>query len=432
MKKIRRKAKGMKGFRWLYPGVRLKRWGTLLVISLLFVGVGAFGVFGDAFHGIHLRIDSLDRLVRHARKLVFIDILLIVLGITGAIFAYRRGLYAVLSIFRPHSGREDVMGELFRRARLRRGPQVVALGGGTGLPSLLKGLKEYTSNITAVVTVGDDGGSSGRLRRAFKMPPPGDIRNCLLALADTEPLMEKLFQHRFHKRNELNGHNFGNLFITAMSEVTGDFRKAMKESSKVLAIQGNVVPVTYQNMVLKAKLKGGEVVEGQSAIGHSGGIERVYLKSPRVKASPEALNALRHSEAIVLGPGSLFTSVLPDLLIPDVARAVNEARAAKIYVCNIMTQKGETDDFSAADHLEKLLGNSGLSEVNYIMVNDCPIPGNLLKKYAREGSRPVGVDSERLERMGVRVVKGDFLSEDDYARHDSHKLAKAIMKLILI
>ncbi len=419
-------------FRWLYPGVRLKRWGTLLIVSMLFVGIGSLGVFGDVFHGIHIRIDFLEQFVSHARKLKFIDILLVTLGLIGAIFAYRRGLYSVLSIFRPHSGQGEVMGELFRRARLRRGPHVVALGGGTGLPSLLKGLKEYTSNITAVVTVGDDGGSSGRLRRDFKILPPGDIRNCLMALADTEPLMERLFQHRFRQRGDLKGHSFGNLFITAMTEVTGDFRTAMKESSKVLAIQGDVVPVTYQNMILKAKLADGRVVEGQSKIGQSGNIQHVFLKSSRVKASPEALSALRQSEAIVLGPGSLFTSVLPDLLIPDVTRAINDTHAVKVYICNVMTQLGETDDFSAADHLEKLLENSGLKELNYVLVNDSEIPSRLLKKYAREGACPVVVDQRRLEKLGVRVIKGDFLSESDYARHDPYKLAKAIMRLILI
>lgn len=324
------------------------------------------------------------------------------------------------------------IGRFFRRQSLRRGQRIVAVGGGTGLPVLLRGLKKYTSNITAIVTAADDGGSSGRLRGEFGILPPGDIRNCLAALAETEMLMEKLFQYRFGQGDGLAGHCLGNLLITALVDITGDFQTAIKETSHVLKVRGQVLPSTLDQVTLNAELADGSHVFGQSRISKvDAPIKSVFLTPAICKAVPEAVTAIEQADMILLGPGSLFTSVMPNLLVPDISAAVNQSHAVKCYICNIMTQPGETTNFKASDHLNAIYTYTGVKRVDYILVNNKSVDKVKSEKYALEGARSVIVDQYTLQKMGVRVLGGDFLNEQELVRHDSRKLARFIFSQLI-
>jgi uncharacterized cofD-like protein len=310
--------------------------------------------------------------------------------------------------------------------------RVVALGGGTGLSTLLRGLKRYTSSITAIVTVTDDGGSSGRLRAEMGVLPPGDIRNCLVALADAEPLMKQLFDYRFNGQGPLAGHNFGNLFIAAMSEITGDFELAVKESSRVLLVRGEVLPATLDDCVLGAVLEDGREALGQTALGNSAcKIDRVFLRPPAPRPLPEALHAIGDADAIVLGPGSLYTSVTPNLLVDGVAGAIAASSAVKIYVCNVMTERGETQGYTAQDHLAAIFDHVGPNLVDWIIVNDAPISDGMVRKYSLEGAEPVRWDRQVLESMGVRVAEAPVASQTDLVRHDPGAIASEVIALAL-
>jgi uncharacterized cofD-like protein len=361
-----------------------------------------------------------------------VDLLLLGLGIWGAVLAVRRGLFSAVTVLAPRKRLDDTLSFLGQDLRRRRGPKVAAVGGGTGMPNTLRGLKPYTSNISAVVTVADDGGSSGRLRKDFHMPPPGDIRNCLVALAGSDTLMHRLFQHRFGRRGDLSGHSFGNLFLAALGEVTGDFAQAVRESSRVLAIEGRVIPVSPAALVLKARLEDGRVIEGQSRIGETRRIRRIGFKGKTPDASRDALQALRAADAIVLGPGSLFTSVIPNLIVRGVAEEIRRSPAPKIYVCNVMTQPGETENFTASAHLKAIREHAGEGLVDTVLVHRGEIQPALLRRYAREGAVPVAVDREALRSLGVRVVEADVASTADFVRHDPRKLGRVLMKLILV
>ena len=300
------------------------------------------------------------------------------------------------------------------------------------MSTLLRGLKEYTSNLTAIVTVADDGGSSGRLRKEMGVLPPGDIRNCLVALADSEPLMARLFEYRFPEGDPtgLGGHTFGNLFIATMSAITGDFEEAVKESSRVLAVRGRVLPSTLENVVLVAECQGGRVVYGESTIGKCGaGIEKVFLQPGNPQALPEALESIAEADAIVLGPGSLYTSVIPNLLVAEIAHAIRESRAPRIYVCNVMTQPGETDHFTAGDHVKAIMDHAGKEIIDCVLINSGGIPEKLAEKYGQEGAYRVSIDRERFGLFGIKVIEEDLISTTDYARHDPARLAEAIMRV---
>jgi uncharacterized cofD-like protein len=424
-------------FHFLYPGVRLKRWFFLLLFSGFVFSFGLGGMMGKALKGYRFHIEPLRKVEKQVRNyfigLRSMDQWLVVLGGIGVLFAIRRGYYAILTVFVP--GREGKFGQMaYERARRRRGPKVVLIGGGTGLPNLLVGMRDYSDNLSAIVTVADDGGSSGRLRKQFRMLPPGDIRNCLVALADTEPLIGKLFQHRFSVRDgDLKGHAFGNLFLTAMAEVTGDFSRAIAESSKVLAVRGRVIPVTLDLVNLGARLKNGKSVRGESKLALAGSpIERLHLIPAKVKPNPEALQALAQADLIVFTPGSLYTSVVPNLLVPGIRQAVNQARGLKIYACNVMTEPGETDGFSAADHLEIVHSYLG-GAVDAVVVNNEKAPASILERYRRDGAFPVAADVDRLRQMGVRVRATRLINlREGYIRHDSVRLARAVMRLAII
>ncbi len=310
-------------------------------------------------------------------------------------------------------------------------PKIVVLGGGTGIPVLLRGLKNYTSNITAIITVTDDGGSSGRLRTEMGILPPGDIRNCLVALATAEPLMEKLFQYRFEGNDELTGHAFGNLFITALAETTGDFLEALRESSRILSVKGRVLPSTLENTVLGAQMTNREVVWGETKIVASPGqIKRVFLKPKTARALPEAIEAIQNADGIVVGPGSLYTSVLPNLLIEEIGEALGKTKAPKIYACNIMTQPGETDGMTAADHIEVLYNHMGKALFTHTLLNMNGIKQNVLERYYAENAAVVLNDFAALKHLGLKFVVRDMLHQGDQVRHDSEKLARAVMEII--
>ncbi|MHB1342739.1 MAG: gluconeogenesis factor YvcK family protein [Thermoleophilia bacterium] len=309
---------------------------------------------------------------------------------------------------------------------------MVAIGGGTGLSTLLRGLKHLTPRITAVVTVSDDGGSSGRLRDELGVLPPGDIRGCLVALADDESLLGALFSHRF-ATGALAGHSFGNLFLAALSEVTGDFDRAVKESSKVLAITGTVLPSTTADVRLHAVLSDGSHLVGESSIGRAPvSVSRVWLEPEGAAALPLALERIAEADVVVLGPGSLFTSVVPNLLVGGVREALAATSAVVVYVVNVMTQPGETAAFTGIDHVNALIDHLGPGVLDAVLVNATPVPPDLLDRYRGRGAEPVlwgedGADAEDPE--GVAVVRRPLLHATDLARHDSTALASAIVAL---
>jgi len=325
----------------------------------------------------------------------------------------------------------ETAGETRAVGRLARGPRVVAVGGGNGLAALLRGLKTYTSNLTAVVTMADDGGSSGLLRRDMGMPPPGDLRNCLVALADDESIMSRLFQYRFPDDGGLQGHSFGNLFMAALAEVTGDFERAVQESTQVLKVRGRVLPSTLDDVVLHAQLEGGDQVSGQSTITAAERLpRRVWLTPAAPRPLPQAIAALRRADLVVLGPGSLYTSVIPNLLIPEVRAAIKESRGLVVYVCNVMTQPGETDGYTAADHLDALYRHGLAGLIDVVLVNDPQVSPDLVASYRRFGARPVVVDEDRLRGAGVKVAHAQVAAESDVVRHDSERLAQALIRIV--
>ncbi|MCU0306802.1 MAG: YvcK family protein [Thermoleophilia bacterium] len=304
---------------------------------------------------------------------------------------------------------------------------MTALGGGTGLSSVLRALKRERTDVTAIVTVADDGGSSGRLRRELGVLPPGDIRNCLVALADDESLMGRLFQHRFAD-GDLSGHSFGNLFLAALTEVTGSFDQAVEESSRVLKVNGRVVPSTLQQVRLWAERADGERVCGETLIAAGvGPCRRVWL-DPEPAAHPDAVRAVEQADLVLLGPGSLFTSVLPHLAVADLAAAVRGARGIRAYVCNVMTQPGETDGLDAAAHLERVL-EAVPGGVDVALVHDGPLDPAAVARYAAQGQDPVRVDRAAIEALGVRVVAADLAESDQVVRHAPARLTAALVPL---
>nr|WP_226375454.1 gluconeogenesis factor YvcK family protein [Effusibacillus dendaii] len=326
--------------------------------------------------------------------------------------------------------RDEQLGRKELLAKLGR-PKIVVIGGGTGLSVLLRGLKEYEVDITAVVTVADDGGSSGRLRSDLRIPPPGDIRNCLVALADTEPLLEKLFQQRFQTGEGLAGHSFGNLFIAAMTDVTGDFETAIRETSRVLAVRGRVLPASGQEIVLKAHMTDGTIVAGESQIPNVGKkIEKVEIEPADASPLPEVIHALQQADAILVGPGSLYTSILPNLLVPGMADTIRASKAKKVYICNVMTQPGETDDYTASMHLKAIHDHVGSGLFDYVFVNSAPIPPAVIEQYREKRAAPVEADTWNLQQMGLQVVARNFLHYAIYARHDAKQISEQVLSIL--
>lgn len=419
--------------KWLHPGLGIKRWLGLLLAGIILLALAvtdlpkaaALSWLWTSLERLH--IPSLDPAVEAAAFALFGALLI---GI--AVYNLNRSL---LSAYR-RGDQAEVVDVIYRHRQRQRGPKVVAIGGGHGLHTLLRGLKEHTDNITAIVTVADDGGSSGRLRRDFGMLPPGDFRNCLAALSDAEGLVAQLLQYRFGADSDLEGHSFGNLYLTAMTAITGSFEAALAESSRVLAVRGQVLPSTLSLVTLCAEVlmpepvAGGagtdlRLVRGESKVGRPGErVQRVYLEPEDVPAYPAAIRAILDADLIVIGPGSLYTSVLPNLLVPDLARALAVATAPKVYVCNVATQAGETEGYDVAAHVAALQDHVGPGVITLVLAND-----NF------EGDPPpgVGVDWVRLPHKtptGYRLLTADLVDAQYPWRHDSHKLARMLMSLI--
>jgi len=402
----------MRLLKWLYPGMKIKRWLFLAAGGVMLFGIGSALLPSQA--GFVVRLTSL---------------LMVGAGLFALILAVVETVRSLLDVVSPMPQR-DLVDLVFQRRHLEKGPKIVTVGGGTGLSTLLHGLKAYTSNTTAIVTVADDGGSSGRLREEFGVLPPGDIRNCLVALADAEPLMQQLFQYRFTQDNALRGHSFGNLFITAMTQITGDFERAIQASSRVLAIRGHVTPSTCTKVRLVAEHQDGSVTVGESRISQAASpIRRVYLEPANAEATDEALAAVRDADAIILGPGSLYTSIIPNLLIEGLTQAIVESKALKIYVCNVMTQYRETTGFSASDHVKALVAHTNPGIVQVCIINTKPVPPSLLEKYREEGAVAVEPDADRIRELGYQVVAEEVISTENHVRHDADKLAELITHL---
>ncbi|TJY39554.1 YvcK family protein [Cohnella pontilimi] len=311
-----------------------------------------------------------------------------------------------------------------------RQPRIVVIGGGTGLSVMLRGLKEKPLDITAIVTVADDGGSSGILREELQIPPPGDIRSVLTALADTEPLLEMLLRYRFHTGTGLAGHSLGNLILAAMTDITGDFVTGITELSRVLAVRGRVLPAAHQAFVLKAEMTDGSIVEGESSITKAGkSIHRVYVEEP-VEALPEAVEAIREADAILIGPGSLYTSIMPNLVVPQLAEAIVESEAVKLFVCNVMTQPGETDNYKVSHHLDAIHAHIGHHLFHYVIVNNSEIPIEVQNLYAEKGAKAVQLDLEEVARHGCQVIADRLVLFQTYLRHDAARLSDHIYRLV--
>jgi uncharacterized cofD-like protein len=413
--------------RWLVPGLGVKRWLLLAAVGATLFVNGISRWLTD--EGLALNVNEwVDSAANEFFPPSYLSWIFIVLGALLVALGIWRWLNAIVSAVMPY-GSSGMIDAIMQR-RLERGYRIVVVGGGTGLSTMLRGLKKITTNLTAVVTVSDDGGSSGRLQKELGVLPPGDIRNCLVALADDEALVTELFRYRFEEGEGLTGHSFGNLFLAAMTGITGNFDEAIKVSSRVLNVKGRVLPSTLAVARLCARLTDGRVIEGESKItAERGTIEEVYLDPPYAPPLDEVITAIREADAIVLGPGSLYTSIMPNLLIDRVGREIEAAGAVKIYVCNVMTQPGETDGYTASTHVRALLRGAKANVCDVVVVND-QLPRKLRDAYAEEGQLPVDVDAADLAQLGVKVVRANLLSETQEVRHDSDRLAAVVIDII--
>lgn len=428
--------------KWLYPGMRVKRWMLLTLLGLLLVVAGLALAVNIGWSDYLERLDDLMSWTFAKTSLDTSDpkvylpmgFALISLGLLLVFVSYFQFNRSVLTTVAPEA-REDLADRIFQRRSLAQGHRIVVIGGGTGLSTMLRGLKERTSNIVAIVTVTDNGGSSGRLSQQMGVLPPGDIRNCLVALSDSEPTLASLFQFRFDEDHEgLAGHSFGNLFIAAMTEIyKGNYEQAIAATSKVLAIRGKVYPSTTQNVMLLGEMEDGTIIEGETQIAHHPlPIKRMYLRPENTRPLPEALEAIRLADAIIMGPGSVFTSIVPNFLVDGIADAVGKSRAVKIYVCNVMTQPGETDNFTASDHLKALaLHAPGKRLFDYVLLNKEQPSPEILERYEKYGQRFVVPDVDNIRALGYTPVAVNLISQTDIVRHDPARLTEEIYRIIL-
>lgn len=419
--------------RWLPSGYGFRRYALILAVGVAILGLGGAMALTNFYESFVRDITGTSpfyfatlQFIPHPFREVFI-------ALTG-IGVASWGVWGIQRAVRQASASGRSMGmpvlAPLRTAMRAEGPQIVAIGGGTGMPTLLRGLKSATDNITAVVNVVDDGGSSGRLRRDLGILPPGDFRNNLVALSDVEPLMEELFQHRFEGAGDLEGHSFGNLFLVAMTSITGSFDHAIRESSRVLAVRGSVLPSSLANIELHAELENGEIVRGESVIPRTPvPIKRVFVQPQHAPGYPEAISAIYRAEIIVLGPGSLFTSIMPPLMVEDIARAVKGNRnALKVYICNVATQPGETTGFGVVEHVRALHNHIGTGLFDYVIYNS--------NFSGEKDIKPEwGVTAVKLDPVAaagfpsLEFVPADVVRDDNPLRHDPAKLSAAVMRL---
>jgi uncharacterized cofD-like protein len=409
----------------LVPGLHIKRWLGLTLVGLVVLALGLAYLFVEFYRSVPLPDEAtyltLQFLPRWLRGLLFV---LAGAAVTAyAVWQLNRSILAPLT---PPNGSVDLVDALVAYRQRERGPKIVVIGGGTGLSTMLRGLKQHSTNITAIVTVADDGGSSGRLRRELGVLPPGDFRNCIVALADAEPLMARLFQYRFSQGSGLDGHSFGNLFIVAMSGITGNFEEAIREASRVLAVRGQILPSTLENVTLCAELSDDQHVRGESRISEATRpIKRVYLQPERPAAFPEAVRAILDADLVVVGPGSLYTSILPNLLVDGIAKALASTEALRVYVCNVATQPGETDGFRVSDHLAALRGHVRGDALDVVIANS-NTSGEIKPEW---GVQHVVADREGLPPGGPELALFDVVDPRNALRHSPEKLAQAIMQV---
>ena len=412
-------------YKLLIPGLRIKRWLGLTLIGMVVLALGLAYLFVELYRTVALPEEAayltLQFVPRWLRGLVF---LLAGAAVTTlAIIKLNRSLAEPLAQQQNGVGLVDALVGYRQR---ERGPKIVTIGGGTGLSTMLRGLKSYSANITAIVTVADDGGSSGRLRRELGVLPPGDFRNCIVALADAEPLMSRLFQYRFGQGSGLDGHSFGNLFIVAMSGITGNFEEAIREASRVLAVRGQILPSTLENVVLGAELEDDEHVLGESKISAANlPIKRVYLQPDRPAAFPDAVRAILDADIVIIGPGSLYTSILPNMLVDGIAKAVVSTEALRLYVCNVATQPGETDEFRASDHVRALLKHVRGQPIDVVLANNNQ-SGAIKPEW---NVQHVVADVEAIEGLGIDVALYDVVDPHNALRHSPERLASAVAQV---
>ena len=396
--------------RLLKPGIRIKRWVTLWIlgISFLSIGIGYFATKIDPSSSFDILPWHLEGVI-----LLFAGCLIIATSIFG--------LYKTISILIPTLG--NISDALYTNLSREKGPNIVVIGGGTGMSVLLKGLKQHTDNLTAIIGVSDDGGSSGRLRRELGVIPPGDFRNCIVAMSDEESLLPELFQYRFTEGEGLKGHSFGNLFIVAMSHVTESFQSALSESSKVLAVRGKITPATTANLNLSARMTNGELIAGESNItAEKGTVERLYINPPFAKAYGPSEESILEADVVVIGPGSLYTSILPNLMVPGILDALLTTTALRIYVCNVATEVGETQNFFVEDHVNALMKHTDENILDYVIANN-----NIIDIGDRFMGNSVPVSNEIISN--IEVAYADLLDTNHPVRHDSNKLAEFILSI---
>ncbi len=402
--------------RWLEPGLGIKRWVVLIAGSSILLGIGSSVVLKFLAPGLL----SQDWVWLLGTILGGVGLLT---GITGVIFTVAS---------RTNRGPHSLFRTLKRYSRLERGPKIVAIGGGTGLSTLLRGFKQMTTNLTAIVAVTDDGGSSGRIRRDFDLPAPGDLRNCLVALAPEEERLSELVSYRFNDGEELEGHSLGNILLTALSEINGGFAEGIQECSEVLAVEGRVLPSVLGSPQLQAKVDGNGMIVGETSIAEAeGNPESLEIAHGPVRPNPEAIASVREADCVVVGPGSLYTSILTNFLEPHLCDAVRQTDAQLIYVTNLMTEAGETEGFTVADHLEKLQQVPPKPiDFDHVVVNTRQAPEDLLREYQEEGASQVVFDYERVKEFGCEIHAGNFMSIGDHLRHDVEAVSNRISRIV--
>lgn len=423
--------------KYFFPG--LKKWLFFIVIGLI---VFVFGIALVLKARPITRIaqfiwNSLSYIADHVPPTIS-GIVAISIGFFVLIYAFFRANKQILNLVAPDQ--TSLMETLDRAHMDKKGIKIVSIGGGTGMSNMLRGLKKYTSNLTAIVTVADDGGSSGRLRESMDIVPPGDIRNCIAALSHDDEVITQLFQYRFEKDapQDLQNHSFGNLFLTALVELGGskNMADAVKQACRILKARGTVLPVSNESMHIKAILEDGREIIGESNIPKANGkIKKLACDGPIPPALEEAIEAIKDAEIIVLGPGSLYTSLIPNLLVPDVVRAIAESDAVKVYVCNVMTQPGETDGYSVSDHIQSVANHTceyapSLNKViNYVIANDTQPHKKLLEVYKGDNQYPVKIDEDEIKKFKLKLYPTNLLQKGDFVRHNPYKLSKAIMEI---
>ena len=419
---------------WLCPGINIKRWLLLFAVGVLMCALGLAFFFNYQIMGTAEELlfqMTYMTTGRYSNGLIMLaGGVLLLLGFGVMIYGTRRMIFSVVGAVIPDKN-GSLMETIFIQRKLTRGPAITVVGGGTGLSTLLRGMKYITNNCTAVVTSADDGGSSGRLRKELGIIPPGDLRNCLTALADREPLMERLMQYRFQGDSPLAGHCFGNLFIAAMAQAEGGMEEGLDATSQILKVRGKVVPSTLENIQLQAEMNDGSTVLGESEIPKAHKRTRRMMMLPEdAPASKAAIKAIEEADVLIFGPGSLYTSVIPNLLVKGIRDAVINSKAVKIYICNVMTQPGETDFFGAYEHVRALIDHVGVQFLDFVIVNDQEVTGEQLLQYNAEGSTPVTPDIEKIRNLGITVVPARLISKDDLVRHDPRKLSRVLIALI--